>query len=241
VLGLNTSQHAISGWNGSGGSPSEIIVNHTLATAKSGGANNRMIIVGIAATDSFLDHGAPLHTDNIVVTYNGTAMSTVVEQTDSSKQSYAGIYYLLDANLPNNTGSTSYPVKVQFETFNQWGHGGIDIVELKNTMQTAPLASGSSSGGNCSGSQSRSVSVTFSQTGSFAYGVLSARAGTSLTLTTPSITQTWNQKVTANPADFAAGAAYAWPVDSSRTFSWNVPTCYNSASAAVVIKRLSAN
>jgi hypothetical protein len=240
-VGTNTIQHAIGGWNGSGGSPSELTVNHTLATAKSGGANNRMIIVGIAATDNFLDHGAPLHTDNIVVTYNGTTMSNVVEQTDSSRQSYAGIYYLLDANLPNNTGSTSYPVKVQFEPFNQWGHGGIDIVELKNTMQTAPLASGGSQAGNCSGSLSRSVSVTFSQTGSFAYGVLSARAGTSLTLTTPSITQTWNQKVTANPADFAAGAAYAWPVDSSRTFSWDVPTCYNSASAAVVIKRLSAN
>jgi hypothetical protein len=239
-VGANSSQHAINGWNGSGGSPSEITLNHTLATPANGGVNNRMIIVGIAATDTFLDH-APLHTDNIVVTYNGTTMSNAVELSDSSKQSYAGIYYLLDAALPNNTGSASYPVKVQFEPFNQWGHGGIDIIELKNTTQAAPLATGGSQASNCSVNLSRSVTVTFSQNGSFAYGVISARAGTGITLTTPGITQTWNQRVVANPADFAAGAAYAWPVDSTRTFSWDVPTCYNSAAAAVVIKRLSAN
>jgi hypothetical protein len=242
-VGTNSANHAIAGWNGSGGSASELTVTHTLGSAKNGGVNNRMVIAGIIASDTFLDDPVT-HTDKIVVTYNGVAMKPAVERVDSSKQSYAGIYYILDADLPNNGNAASFPVKVQFAALNQWGHGGIDVVELKNAMQVAPIATGSAAGSNCSVTQSRAVSVTFSQTGSFAYGVMSARAAPSASLTTPSVepsvVETWDQHQT-TPADHTGNAAYANKVDSTRTFTWDIPACYNSAGVAVAIKRLSAN
>jgi hypothetical protein len=107
-------------------------------------------------------------------------------------------------------------------------------------MQAPPIATGNASAGNCSVNQSRAVSVTFSQTGSFSYAVLSGRAATSATLTTPNVTQTWNQQQP-SPADHTGAAAYAFPTDSSRTFTWQVPSCYNTAAVAIAVKRLSAN
>ena len=54
-------------------------------------------------------------------------------------------------------------------------------------------------------------------------------------------TPTWYQRILGNPADHTAVAAYSYPADSSRTFSWDIPVCYNSAGAAIAITRLSAN
>jgi len=33
---------------------------------------------------------------------------------------------------------------VQFAATNVWGHGGFDVLELKNVMQVAPIATGTS-------------------------------------------------------------------------------------------------
>jgi hypothetical protein len=107
-------------------------------------------------------------------------------------------------------------------------------------MQVAPIATGNASAGNCGGAQARAVSVTFSQTGSFAYGVMSARAGTSASLTTLGIVETWAQHQP-TPADHTGNAAYVNDVDSTRTFTWDIPNCYNTAGVAVAVKRLDAN
>jgi hypothetical protein len=68
---------------------------------------------------------------------------------------------------------------------------------------------------------------------------MSARAGTSSSLTTPSIVETWDQ-YQPTPANHTGGAAYVNNVDTTRTFTWNIPSCYNTAGVAVAVKRLTA-
>jgi len=53
------------------------------------------------------------------------------------------------------------------------------------------------------------------------------------------LVETWNQ-LQATPDKMIGAAAYVFDND-DRTITWNVVNCYNSATVAVAIKRLSAN
>ena len=108
-------------------------------------------------------------------------------------------------------------------------------------MQVAPIATGSTAGDTgCSASATRTATVNFTQTGSLVYGVLGARGGTSGTLNSGiGLVETWNQ-VQASPDKMIGLAAYA-PDNDSRTISWTVANCYNSATAIVAVKRLNWN
>jgi hypothetical protein len=91
--GLNTT----SGWIGNSSALAEIRLNHNLQTPRVdavGNANNRMVLVGVAATDNYTAM------EKISVTYAGTPMLLAFEQMDPGKHSYAGIYYLLESGLP---------------------------------------------------------------------------------------------------------------------------------------------
>jgi hypothetical protein len=230
IVVVNVGTQAVKGWNGSSNVIADITLSHGLQTAKN---NNRMLVVGIAATDNYTNP------ENISVTYAGTAMIPAIEQEDGAKHSYAGIYYLLDAALPASTGTNQ--VVASFGPGFTWGHAGVDVMELKNTMQVAPIATGGTAGDSaCSAMGSRTATVTFSQTGSLVYGVLGARAASAATLSSASgLVQTWNQ-LQPTPDKMIGAAAYV-PDNDNRTITWNVTGCYNSATAIVAIKRLNWN
>jgi hypothetical protein len=224
--------HKVAGWSANANVAAEIKLTHTLGTAK---GNNRMILVGLAATDTLL-----VDPSIVTVTYALQPMKLAVQQQDAAKQSYAAVYYILDAALPDTVGA--YDVVATYTTPGfRWGHVGADLIELKNTMQVAPIATGSTAGDTgCSASATRTATVNFTQTGSLVYGVLGARGGTSGTLNSGiGLVETWNQ-VQASPDRMIGLAAYA-PDNDSRTISWTVANCYNSATAIVAVKRLNWN
>jgi hypothetical protein len=231
----NNGWHGVNGWNPAGAAGAQITVKHALQTARlvNGTATNRMIVAGVTSTDSFTNP------EKITVTYGGAAMVPIIEQMDQNKQSYAGIYYLLDAALPTGTGSND--VVARFGATGSWGHGGIDVVELKNATQQAPFAfAGAAGNTGCSTTPSRSAAVTFTEPGSFVYGVLGARGGRTAALTTATgLFETWNQRQ-ALPDNLMSAAAYTI-ADTSRTLTWTVGNCYNSATAMVAIERLNSN
>ena len=229
-----TQWHNVAGWASDANVPTEIKLKHTLQTAK---GNNRMIVVGLAATDTLLTD--PLA---VTVTYNTQPMQLAVYQQDTNptKQSYAAVYYMLDAALPDNAGA--YDVVATYTTPGyRWGHAGMDLIELRNTTQAAPLATAGSPGNTgCGSGSTRSATVSFSQTGSLVYGVLGARGGSAATLSAATgLVETWNQ-YQATPDKMIGAAAYV-PSNGNRTITWTVVNCYNSATAIVAIKRLNWN
>ena len=230
IVVVNKGTNGVNGWDGGANLVAEIKLDHGLQTGKS---NNRMLVVGIACTDNYTNP------DNVVVTYAGTPMLVAIEQEDAGKHSYAGIYYLLDSALPDNPSTNQ--VVASFGPAFTWGHAGVDVLELKNTMQVTPIATGGTPGdANCGGSASRSGTVTFNQPGSLVYGVLSARGASSATLSSSSgLVESWNQ-LQPTPDKMVGAAAYV-PDNDNRTITWSVANCYNSAVALAAIKRLSAN
>ncbi len=230
IVVVNKGTNNVAGWDGGANIVAQITLDHVLQTGK---LNNRMIVVGIACTDNYTNP------ENVSVTYAGTPMLPAVKQEDVGKHSYAGIYYLLDSALPDSPSTNQ--VIASFGPAFTWGHAGLDVMELKNTMQVGPIATGGTPGdANCNGTASRSVSVTFSQTGSLVYGVMSARGASGATLSSASgLVETWNQ-LQSNPDKLVGAAAYV-PDNDSRTITWSVANCYNSAGAIAAIKRLSAN
>jgi hypothetical protein len=228
IVVVNSSLHTVQGWASALSTPSEIKLSHTLATSA---GNNRMLLAGVAATDQFL---AP---EAIAVTYNGVPMVAAVKKLDQAAQSFAGIYYLLDAQLP---AKGAREAKAVFGPSFSWGHGGLHIVELKNVAQVAPFVTGSAAGdASCGAGALRSVSLTYTQPGSLVYGMLGARGASSASFSVgPGLVESWNQLLS-SPDKMMAASAYVID-DDSRTLSWNIVACYNSAMAAVAIKRLSA-
>lgn len=238
----NNGSHATSGWNPSGTAGAQITFKHPLATARTvnGAAANRMIIAGVTCTDNFTNP------ENVKVTYGDATMTPVIEQIDANKQSYAGIYYLLDgssgaptSSMPASAGNID--VVARFGGQGTWGHGGINVIELRNVKQQAPFAFiGAGSTTACSTNPSRSVSLSFAEPGSFVYALLGARGGRSASLgSAPGFIESWNQHQ-ATPDHLMAAAAYAI-ADDSRSVSWTVANCYNSATAMIAVERLNSN
>jgi hypothetical protein len=225
-IGIGASANAISGWNASGAA-SILSVDHALSFAK---GNNRMVIVGVVASDTFLDPES--------VQYDGKDMTRAVWAQDTDNQSYAAVYYMLEAQLPDPGTKT---VTVTFASTPVWGHGGFDVLELKNTMQVAPIANGMAIGSNCGGGNGvRNVTVNFTQTGSLVYAVMSGRGALSVpTLTANGPIQHWNDHVS-SPNNHTGSSAYVFDND-NRTFQWTFNDCYNSAAVGVAVKRLNWN
>ncbi len=220
------------GWNGSDGN-AELTASHTVSWKK---GENRMILIGVATTDNFREPYS--------VTYDQKPLTLAASSVDGTGQSWAGVYYILDANLPNAAGAVS-DVTVKFENGQEWGHGGFDLVELRNAQQAVPFASGALSGPNCGGSTSRSATVTFTSPGgdttkydkSLVYGVLAARGASSATMSSAqNLLETWNGYYPS--PDKLVGAAARIIDNDSRTITWTVGTCYNSATLAVAVQRL---
>ncbi len=226
---------ATSGWIGNNGTPAEIRLNHNLQTPRSdaaGNANSRMVLVGVTATDNYTAM------ENFTVTYAGAPMNLAFEQLDPGKHSYSGVYYLLEANLPE--AGNNRQVFASFGGTNTWGHAGVDVVELKNVMQVAPLAKvGDGVNMNCSPVATRSATVAFNQPGSLIYGILGARNASAAALVDNTISEITN-RVQVMPERMVMASAYVF-ADGNRTIGWDVTGCYNTAISLVAIKRLSAN
>jgi hypothetical protein len=187
-----------------------------------------MLLVAVTATDNYTA------AENISVKYAGVTMALAVEQMDTNKHSYAGIYYLLDAQMPD-TGGT---VWASFGGGNTWGHAGMNVVELKNAMQVAPIATSGTKGDTaCGGSTSRGASVTFNQAGSLVFGVMGARGATAISNTDD--TNTYSA-VQMGPDRMAILGAYAI-ANSTYSMTWTMANCFNSAAAMVAVKRLNWN
>ncbi len=230
IVLVSSGATATGGWKGSVAAPAELKLNHALASARGG---NRMVLVAVTATDNFTNP------PTAKAEYAGVEMRRAVQRTDVNAHSYAGIFYLLDSELPESAGT--HQALVSFSGNYPWGHAAAQVVELKNTMQVAPIAVGGGSGDlSCSASVSRSGTVTFNQVGSLVFGVLGARGGDGATLTgTPAVVSLWNQTVT-DPAKLLSASAYVYDND-NRTLTWNMTSCDNSAIAMVAIKRLNWN
>lgn len=222
--------HTIGGWSGAGPSDGHLTLNHTLVNARDNGSHNRMLLVGVAATESYLNPA------NFTLTYAGVTLTRAAFSQDGNNLAHAAVYYLLDSQLPTTAGVKTLNVALIASNFG-WGGGGVDVLELANVSQGSVLATGTNSGINCSGATSRSVAVNLTQPGSLVYAVLTGRAAASATLSAASgLVESWNQhQVT---PDHLMGAA-AWIITgANRTVTWTVPTCYSSAQVGVALKRI---
>jgi len=192
---------------------------------------SRLVLVGVAAAEPYFG--------TEFVWYGGTLMHKQVEtNTNETTGSYAGIFYLLDSELPVSAGT--YPVKVQFYTGTQNGTGAFTVSEFKNVQQ-APLpfvtTVSSPSDTNCGNPSTRSIALNFSQAGSFGYVVMAARQGTSPLPVPGTVTETMNL-VKNQPTPLAAVAGYAGPINGNSTLSWTMSNCANTAGVGVVLKRV---
>lgn len=232
IVQVNANLSGVAGWDASLNSPAQITLDHPLATAK---GNNRMVLVGVGSTWNFTK--TP---DNIGVTYDGVPMIQSARVFDSVDQnSMAAVFYLLDAQLPDPGGTKQ--VVVTFGAPYMWGHGGAHVVELKNTMQVAPIATGGTGNvNNCGASASRGGSITFSQTGSYVYGFLSARGATGASFSVSGSQSSLFIQNQPTPDNLTVAAASVI-ANGNTTMTWTVNNCYSSAIGMVAVKRLNWN
>jgi hypothetical protein len=213
-------------WNGVAFG-AEIALDHPLVHGKGSG---RVVLVGVSASGT---GSGPFS-----VTYDDQPMVKAVEIEHESRQTYAAIYYLLDAQLPAQA-ATSNQARVVFSTGQWWGYGGIDVLEVVNAQQDAPLVTNTAVGANCSPQTTRGVTLTFDAPGSLVYGVLSSRGSPSppTLQQAPPLTKTWSQNVDNGGAAQSAGAG--WVIDDdTRNLQWGLENCDTSAVAGVVLERL---
>ena len=168
-------------------------------------------------------------------------MKLAVQRQDATKQSYAAVYYILDAALPDTVGA--YDVVATYTTPGfRWGHVGVDLIELKNTMQVAPIATGSTAGNTDCGASvdpHRHRHVHADGLARLRRLGRARRHRADRSAAAIGLVETWNQ-VQASPDHMIGAAAYA-PDNDSRTITWTVANCYNSATAIVAVKRLNWN
>lgn len=207
-----------------------LTTNHTLVNDKADGVS-RIVLVGVTAIDPYFN--------SEFVWYDGTLMHSAIEtKTSETPGSYAGIFYLLDSELPATAGSKQ--VKVQFSSSTQNGTGAFTVSEFINVQQTpSPFVTTTAqpSDTNCGSPSNRSVALTFSQPGSFGYVVIGMRQGTGVTAVPGTVTETMNLNQ-AQPSPLTALAGYKGPIDTNSTLSWSASNCPNSAGVGVVLKRV---
>ena len=202
--------------------------NHTLTN---GSGNYRVVLVGVIAAEPYLSTES--------VKYNNVGMTRAAQVQSGEGHSYAGVFYMLDAQLPALPGS--YPVSVQYYGSALEGAGAFDVVEFKNAQQGAPLATATQQLNNdCAevGQNERSVNLVFSAAGSFGYSVTAARNGSNASPDAPPGLNATMNLVQATAWPIAGMAGYVGPISSNTTFSWSVANCWNSATVAVALHRL---
>jgi hypothetical protein len=230
IVVTSSGKHAMQGWDGTNENGSIVTVDHTLTSARGSG---RMVLLGISAFGT----GAGPFT----VRYDDQPMTMAVELEHASRESYAAIYYLLDAQLPAAAGTTS-KVEVTFNKKAWWGLGGFDVLDVQNAAQQKPLLTSSSAADTCSSSANRGTSLTFKSPGALVYGVLSMHGNSTppALLQAPPLTEAWAQHVNNGTGNHTGSAA--WVIDDdTRSISWATPTCYNSSAVGVVVERVRAN
>ena len=211
-----------------------LTANHTLTNSKASG-RSRIVLVGVAASEPYR-LTAPA---SIFAWYGSTLMHPAIEvNTNENPGAYAGIFYLLDSELPVNAGTNQ--VKVQYSNGMQNGTGAFTVSEFQNVQQTpSPFVTTVSapSDTNCSATPARGVALNFNQAGSFGYVLIAARAGATATVTPGTVSETMNQ-LQSQPLPLMGLAGYVGPIAGNSTPSWNVTNCANSAGVGVVLKRL---
>jgi len=232
IAAVGTSVSAIKGFESvpSGTFPT-LTANHTLVNSKAAGVS-RIVLVGVTAIDPYLG--------NKFVWYDNVLMHAAIEKrTNETPGSYAGIFYLLDNELPTNAGSKE--VKVQFYDMTTNGTGAFTVSEFQNVQQSpSPFAVSpvnQSTDADCGNPSTRSVALSFTQAGSFGYAVMGLRQGTGAMPVPGTVTQTQNSFIQ-QPSPLGAVAGYKGPIDSSATLSWSVANCPNNAGVGAVLKRV---
>jgi hypothetical protein len=213
-------------WNGVAFG-AEVALQHPLVHGQGTG---RVVLVGVSASAT--------DTGPLSVTYDSQPMVKAVEKDHESRQTYAAIYYLLDAQLPAQPGTVNQ-ARVRFSDGQWWGYGGIDVLEVTGVQQEKPLMTNVSVGANCNGQTTRGVTMTFHAPGSLVYGVLSSRGAASppLLQQTPPLTKTWSQNVDNGGTAQSAGAG--WVIDdNTRDLEWNLAGCDTSVIVGLVLERL---
>ncbi|HEX2670555.1 MAG TPA: hypothetical protein VHM25_06780, partial [Polyangiaceae bacterium] len=229
IAAVGTPVSAIKGFESLTAVPT-LTANHTLVNDKADGVS-RIVLVGVTAIDPYIN--------SEFAWYGGTLMHPAIEtKTNEMPGSYAGIFYLLDSELPATGGS--YQVKVQFSSGLQNGTGAFTVSEFQNVQQSpSPFVTTTAqpSDTNCGNPAPRSMSLTFSQPGSFGYVVMGLRQGTGATAVPGTVTETMNL-YQQQPSPLGALAGYKGPIDTNSSLTWNVANCPNSAGVGVVLKRV---
>lgn len=199
--------------------------NHLLTN---GPGNSRLVLVGLTAAEPYLITES--------VKYNGVTMTPAVQAKTNEGHSYAGIFYLLDAQLPGSPAT--YQVQVTFDTNMYAGLGTVDVVEFKNVAQTGTFVTTAqnASDTDCNTALDRGITLAQTQPGTWGYAVTGARTGSSVT-PSPNFVSTMNL-APSSPWPLAGVAGYTGPFNGNFAFSWTIMNCWNSASVAVALKRV---
>lgn len=138
-------------------------VSHTMATAESA-STTQMILVGVAGYGNSAGGAEPSS-----VKYNNVTM-TKVGTGRYQNNSYAGIYFLLDADLP---GAGTYNV---LSTKSDLAGTVLNIIELTGVRQVVPAAHSGSAYGNC-GTADPISTIAIGSVGSWTYDIAAAFGG----------------------------------------------------------------
>ncbi|HKO50836.1 MAG TPA: hypothetical protein VJV79_24115 [Polyangiaceae bacterium] len=210
----------------------ELTANHVLSNSKASG-RSRIVLVGVTTTE-----WNAMAVTMKYVWYNGVLMHRALEVNSNELGSYAGIYYLLDSELPAMPGT--YAVKAQFSSTAQNGVGAFTVSEFQNVRQApSPFVTtvAAPSDANCNVAPTRGVTLSFTQGGSFGYVVVAARQASAATATPGTVSETMKE-LQNQPLPLMGLAGYVGPINGNSTPSWTVSNCSNTAGVGVVLKRV---
>ncbi len=205
-------------------------VSHTMATAESASAN-QMILVGVASYGNSLAGAKPSS-----VKYNNVTMTKVGTTDYYQNNSYAGVYYLLDADLP---GAGTYNVV----STKSDPHGTVlNIIELTGVNQAAPAANGGATFGNC-GSADPISTIVVGAVGSWTYDIGAAFGGNTggTALAGPQGAPAATKTVDVLGSDSMLGiGGYRGPYSTTGSYTgvgWSLTSCNGGAHVIVAIER----
>lgn len=163
------------------GGPWTVSVDHTLQTAAASGANRRLVLVGVGATDAATPPASVRYTADGDCTGTGGVTKATPAAFDtgtsvaSSSSAWSGIYAFLDNELG---AAGAKKVCVTFPA----GSGGasVNVVEFLNADQSSPFVSATLAEPSCgpggSVSSPGSMTVPVATGGSFVYVLAGIRA-----------------------------------------------------------------
>ncbi|HYQ14644.1 MAG TPA: hypothetical protein VEQ58_02770 [Polyangiaceae bacterium] len=208
---LSSDAHAELSWNAvNPGDPNErsLTLQHTLLNPYRQGEEGRLLIVGLA--QELTDHDAN------TATYNGIPLTPVQDNVSGDFNREAMVLYLRDDQMPRDVGV--YPLIVTTKATNS-GQNAVNVVELRNVAQTAPVSTPLSNG--CGGNGTNfGFELPFPSPPTLFYLLVSMSGSGPFNVDGANLI--WSQQTGAQ------GAAATVVSDSSGSITFNRTSCFSS-------------